>query len=575
MKLFQKQVEASACPECGSPISSSGNPGPCPACLMKMGMQAWQENRGTQDPRLGATVGMTQSHAVQMEIAELGDRFPQFEILHKVGHGGMGTVWCARQKSLNRLVALKVIRPEAHQRQEFADRFAREARAMAKLGHPNIVTVHDYGQLDDLYYFVMEYVDGINLRQLLRSNRLTCKQALEIVPAICDALQFAHDGGIVHRDIKPENILIDTNGKVKIADFGLAKLLDQDKSGPQLTQANHIMGTMHYMAPEQIESPLDVDHRADIYSLGVVIYELLTGELPLGRFAPPSHKVSIDVRLDEIVMHTLAKEPALRYQRVGDVKTDMQSVSAQANESPIPAEKVHPSIPGKPGKAFREHAPPQNSSRKIWRPDPSMRGPIPESGFLTAIFSEQTWRNAAFLLLNFPLAIVYFVLTITGLSTGLGTAVIWVGVPILLVTFLGVRSFLNVDRMLLRGLLNTDAPPSVGLAGVPGDKLLNRCKTLAFSGETWRGVLYSILRFPVSIASFVFLIVAVSMPLAFVATPVLWAVFELESSIGFFEIDSLVKANVVCVFGLLMAPFAVWFVNRLAWLNARWARLWM
>ncbi len=541
---------------------------------MKMGMQAWQENRAAVDPRMGATVGMTQSHAMQMEIDELAGRFPQYEILHKVGHGGMGTVWCARQKSLNRLVALKVIRPQANQRKEFAHRFAREAQAMAKLGHPNIVTVHDFGQQDDLYYFVMEYVDGVNLRQLIRSNRLTCKQALEIVPAICDALQFAHDGGIVHRDIKPENILIDTNGKVKIADFGLAKLLDQDKSGPQLTQANHIMGTMHYMAPEQIERPLDVDHRADIYSLGVVIYELLTGELPLGRFAPPSHKVSIDIRLDEIVMHTLAKEPSLRYQRVSDVKTDMQSMNTDRGrlpvaESPIPNNRSALSIPHKYAMAG------QPAPRRAWTPNPALQGPVPAAGILGSIFHEQTFRNAAYLLLEFPLGILYFVLTITGLSVGLGTLIIWVGVPILLITFLGVRSFLQVDRFLLRTLLQTDSAPSAGIAGVQGDGLISRCKTLAFSGETWRGVIYSLLRLPAGIVSFVALVVATSIPLSLIASPVFWGLFRLDSSIGNVRIDSMLEANLLCVAGIALLPISVWLVNRLAWLNARWTRLWL
>ncbi len=166
--------------------------------------------------------------------------------------------------------------------------------------------------MDGLFFIVMEYVDGVNLRQTIRSGKLTPKEALAIVPQICEALQYAHDEGVVHRDIKPENILIDKKGRVKIADFGLAKLLGRESKDHALTATNHVMGTVRYMAPEQMEGSRSVDHRADIYSLGVVLYEMLTGELPLGRFAPPSEKVQIDVRLDEVVFRSLERTPERR-----------------------------------------------------------------------------------------------------------------------------------------------------------------------------------------------------------------------------------------------------------------------
>jgi len=144
----------------------------------------------------------------------------------------------------------------------------------------------------------------------------------------------------VHRDIKPENILLDKKGRVKIADFGLAKLLDRPATVYALTQAGQRMGTPHYMAPEQIEHPDQVDHRADIYSLGVVFYEMLTGELPIGRFAPPSQKVQVDVRLDDVVLRTLEKEPQRRYQHASEVKTDVETIAGQ---SPLPtAAAEHP-----------------------------------------------------------------------------------------------------------------------------------------------------------------------------------------------------------------------------------------
>jgi hypothetical protein len=187
----------------------------------------------------------------------------------------------------------------------------------------------------------MEFVDGVNLRQLLHAGRIAPREALAIVPQICDALQFAHDQGIVHRDIKPENILLDRRGRVKVADFGLAKLVlldgraelplgqDAQQRAPTddaLTAAGKVMGTPNYMAPEQMEHPNEVDHRADIYALGVVFYQMLTGELPGKHLEPPSSKVQIDVRLDEVVLHALEKEPERRYQQVSEVKTAVETI---------------------------------------------------------------------------------------------------------------------------------------------------------------------------------------------------------------------------------------------------------
>jgi tRNA A-37 threonylcarbamoyl transferase component Bud32 len=282
-------------------------------------------------------------------VAELTPRFPQLEILELLGQGGMGAVYKARQKNLDRLVALKILPHDAADK-GFTERFTREARTLAKLNHPGIVAVHDFGIAGNLYWFVMEYVDGVNLRQAKRAGTLTPAVALAVVPQICDALQFAHDAGIVHRDIKPENVLLDSKGRVKIADFGLAKLTDRpDRS--HLTGTHQAMGTPHYMAPEQWERPLEVDHRADIYSLGVVFYELLTGELPLGRFPLPSQKVQVDVRLDEVVLKTLEKEPERRYQQASEVKTEMErirgtelSTAIERTVSPVAAEQWQPSF---------------------------------------------------------------------------------------------------------------------------------------------------------------------------------------------------------------------------------------
>ena len=265
---------------------------------------------------------------------EIARFFPQLEILELLGRGGMGVVYKARQLQLDRIVALKILPPDAGSDPQFAERFGREARALARLSHPNIVGVHDFGQSEGLFYLIMEFVDGANLRQLMRAGQVAPAEALAIVPRICEALQFAHDEGIMHRDIKPENILIDKKGRVKIADFGLAKLLGRDAADLTLTQAGMSVGTPKYMAPEQVEHPDSVDHRADIYSLGVVFYEMLTGELPIGRFAAPSHKAQIDVRLDEIVLRSLEKDVERRYQHVSEVKSDVDELSGAYDKLP-------------------------------------------------------------------------------------------------------------------------------------------------------------------------------------------------------------------------------------------------
>src|SRR5262249_43943206 len=200
----------------------------------------------------------------------------------------------------------------------FAERFLREARALAKLSHPNIVALHDFGESDGLFYFVMEFADGGNLRQLLQTKAFPYSRALQIIPQICDALQYAHEEGIVHRDIKPENVLLDRKGRVKIADFGLAPLFGSTSGPVTLAGSRQVMGTPYYMAPEQIYQPHTVDHRADIYSLGVMFYEVLTGELPLGSFAPPSHKEGVDGRLDQVVKQAMAKDPGQRFQRFSE-----------------------------------------------------------------------------------------------------------------------------------------------------------------------------------------------------------------------------------------------------------------
>jgi predicted Ser/Thr protein kinase len=309
-------METRVCPSCQKALPSHVPLGLCPECLIKSGFET------------GTGPGSRGTGFTPPRLNEIQSLFPQLEVIELIGQGGMGAVYKARQPGLDRFVALKVLPPHAAGgTQGFAERFNREARALARLSHPRIVTVHDFGVAGDLHYLIMEYVDGANLRQVERNGRLTPEQALQLVPQICEALQFAHDQGIVHRDIKPENLLLDKDGNVKITDFGIAKMVGIPADKTSLTGVRDIVGTPHYMAPEQIENPMTVDHRADIFSLGVVFYEMLTGELPLGRFDPPSQRVQMDVRLDEVVLRSLEKQRDRRYQQAGQLKTHVETIA--------------------------------------------------------------------------------------------------------------------------------------------------------------------------------------------------------------------------------------------------------
>lgn len=309
----------STCSDCGKtyqPDLATGLGGGCPHCLVRMLAQETEKDdrEGNPSPPLAA-----------------GETLGGVEILGPLAQGGMGVVYKARQPELNRVVAIKVIDAKLAGVPEFTQRFEREARALAVLNHPNVVQVFDYGHEDGLCYLVMEWVDGASLREILAAGHLSADDALRYVPQICDALEYAHAQGVVHRDIKPENILIDREGLLKIADFGIARMRSDEQTGQEfVTQAGQRMGTPQYMAPEQQKHTDRVDHRADLYSLGVVFYEMLTGELPLGRFPTPSQRVKVDVSLDEVVLKTLEHDPNQRYQRASEIKQALTSPPAAA-----------------------------------------------------------------------------------------------------------------------------------------------------------------------------------------------------------------------------------------------------
>ncbi|MDF1755618.1 MAG: serine/threonine-protein kinase [Verrucomicrobiales bacterium] len=266
---------------------------------------------------------------------ELDALLPDYEAIELLGRGGMGGVYLAIQKSLGRKVAIKVLSPNLSNDLEFEVRFRREAGAMAHLNHPNIVQIYDFGQTaQGEFYLVMEYVDGPDLFRLIKSGKLDPDTALSYISQICDALQYSHDKGFVHRDIKPANIMLNSDGQIKVGDFGLAKLVndgpDSDADWMGLTSSGVSMGTPHYMSPEQINGAREIDHRCDIYSLGVMFYEVLTGEIPRGSFPPPSKKVkAFDHHIDTIVLKAMASDPGDRYQHMSEVRRELSLLDSR------------------------------------------------------------------------------------------------------------------------------------------------------------------------------------------------------------------------------------------------------
>jgi serine/threonine-protein kinase len=250
---------------------------------------------------------------------------PGFELMEMLGRGGMGEVWLARQQSLGRTVAVKLLPPRLAKDPEFVTRFEKEATALAALNHPHIIQIIDRGVAGEHYFFVMEYVEGRSLREAMSAG-LTPERGLKILLAVARAIECAHDKGIIHRDLKPENILLDGRGHVKVADFGLAGIRAPD-SRLQLTATAVAMGTLNYMAPEQRRDAKNVDGRADLFSIGVMLYEVLTGELPLGRFKPPSAKVpGLDARVDAVVERLLETDPEARYARASELAAALEAM---------------------------------------------------------------------------------------------------------------------------------------------------------------------------------------------------------------------------------------------------------
>src|SRR5215472_12167957 len=286
-----------------------------------------QENGGATGASAGAAKADGSPESLEQTfVAGARLEIPGYELRELLGKGGMGEVWRAVQRSLGREVAIKIL-PATHANDaEFVARFHKEASALAALSHPNIIQIIDRGVAQGHYYFVMEYVAGRSLRELMDAGKTAPKEALKIVAQVCRAIDYAHGKQIVHRDLKPENILVDEQGYAKVADFGLAGMR-QTEGGEHLTATAVAMGTINYMAPEQRRDAKSVDGRADLYSLGVVFYELLTGELPFGRFKLPSQRLDgLDSRVDQIVAKLLEPDPEARYSRAAVVGAELEQL---------------------------------------------------------------------------------------------------------------------------------------------------------------------------------------------------------------------------------------------------------
>ncbi len=263
---------------------------------------------------------------------------PQFDVVDILGRGAMGAVFKGRQAGLGRDVAIKVLCKSAIQSNKGVnpiERFKQEARVMARFDHPAIISVYDFGETaDGQFYLVMEFVNGMDIHNYLQHHggHLSQEYALSITAHVLDGLAYAHGFGIIHRDIKPANILLNQEGRVKIADFGLMKKIgvSEDESNPGISATGFALGTPFYLAPEAMESGSILDHRVDLYAVGVMLYQMLTGKLPQGNFKLPSElRPELDVRLDGLVQHAMEPDPEQRYPSASAIRADIDQIVSQ------------------------------------------------------------------------------------------------------------------------------------------------------------------------------------------------------------------------------------------------------
>ena len=334
------------CPVCNSPLPPDAPAGLCPVCLLKTDPSAKLPAKGPSG-EAGSTLTISPEAFVRVRY------FGDYELQEEIARGGMGVVWKARQASLNRIVALKMILAGKLAGEAEVQRFHREAEAAANLQHPNIVAIHEVGEHDGQHYYSMDYVEGRDLGALVReSGPLLPARAAEWLKTIAEAVHFAHQRGTLHRDLKPQNVLLDAAGVLRITDFGLAKLIESDDS---LTQTGAAMGSPSYMPPEQAAGHFDqVGPQSDVYGLGAILYELLTAQPPFRAetamatirqviesdpIAPRKINSGVPPDLETICLKCLEKNPARRYPSARALAED---VGRFLKQEPIQALPVSP-----------------------------------------------------------------------------------------------------------------------------------------------------------------------------------------------------------------------------------------
>lgn len=309
------------------------------------------------------------------EVEEVARLFPNFEILGLIACGGMGAVYHAIQTSLDRPVAIKILPREFSTDDEFRAGFESEAKAMAKLNHPNLIGVYDFGEAEGMLFIVMEYVAGKSLYHAAHGCAVEQADALAIVIGTCHGLAHAHEYGILHRDIKPSNILLDGQTNPKIGDFGLARALER-----KIEEGEQIFGTPGYTAPEVLQPPFAIDQRADIFSVGVMLHELLTGHLPDADPRPASQICGCNHRLDAVILRATHSNPARRYASAMELARELGVIAALPTRTMrTGAASAHPAPKGvSPALSGAGHTALSRPASALTRPSSA---PVPQSPF--------------------------------------------------------------------------------------------------------------------------------------------------------------------------------------------------
>ncbi|MDP6560772.1 MAG: protein kinase, partial [Candidatus Binatia bacterium] len=349
------------CPNCGEKVSS---PSDLTARLATC-------RCGAEFPIAAEATMLPQAPAPQTSSPVPEIDVPGYQILNPIGSGGMGTVYQAVQQSLGRKVAIKVLPKDLASDPHFVSRFEREAAALAQLSHPNIVNIIDRGQAGAIFYFVMELIEArsggpSSLRELIDKGLLAPEQVTGYACQIAGALTAAHAKGIIHRDIKPSNVLVDETGNARVVDFGIAQLIQGGPDAqPQLTLAGSAIGTPRYMSPEQRQDGSSADARSDIYSLGFVLYEMLTGLIPEGVFELPS-ELGHDPAWDEIIEKAIRRNPDLRYSSMQEFLRALEALRSTASDLTVTSAPAP--LEGTSGGTYS--TPPEDSCHDCNHPNP-------------------------------------------------------------------------------------------------------------------------------------------------------------------------------------------------------------